>query len=62
MPHPLVTLILTLLLSVATSAHAMGGLMVKCNIDGAQVRLDGKDKGSCPAKLFTTAGTHTLEC
>ena len=51
-----------LLALLAPSAHAaIGGLIVKCNMEGARVLLDGVDKGTCPAKLFTTPGTHTLE-
>ena len=60
MPHPLITLILTLLLSVTTSAHAFGALRVRCNVEGATVLLDGRSIGTCPAKDAPKAGRHRL--
>lgn len=51
------TLILALL---TTSAHAVSGLRVKCDMEGATVLLDWKEQGACPAKLTPSAGPHTL--
>ena len=49
------------LLLFGPTAHAAGGLRVFCNMNGASVWLDGKAEGSCPAKIVTSADSHTLE-
>jgi formylglycine-generating enzyme required for sulfatase activity len=61
MQRPLVLLLLATLLLASSAAHAAAGLRVFCNVDGARVWLDGKEGGPCPAKIVTSAGSHTLE-
>lgn len=41
-------------------AHAVAGLMVRCDQEGAPVYLNGKLKGQCPARLTMKAGNYKL--
>jgi formylglycine-generating enzyme required for sulfatase activity len=64
MKHRLVThLLVALLAVVSASAHAVAGLRVRCNVEGATVYLDGKAVGTCGGKPIGTtasAGQHRL--
>ena len=42
-------------------AHAISGLRVKCDQEGAEVFLNGKKVGLCPLKETFKAGTYTIE-
>ena len=61
MQRPLILLLLAALLLANSAAHAAGGLRVFCNMSGASVWLNGKAERSCPAKIVSSAGSHTLE-
>ncbi|WP_295457701.1 SUMF1/EgtB/PvdO family nonheme iron enzyme [uncultured Thiodictyon sp.] len=52
--------LLPLALADGRSARAASGLMVRCDISGAQVTLNGSPLGTCPGKFTPPAGRYTL--
>lgn len=60
MTKPIATGLSLILALLTTSAHAVSGLRVKCNMEGATVLLDWQEEGACPANLTPDAGPHTL--
>lgn len=49
-----------LLASVLSCTSDAPGLQVKCNMEGADVFLDGNKIGTCPVRLTPKAGNHKL--
>jgi len=49
-----------LILYSTNTAMASSRLKVNCNLEGAEVSLDGKFKGECPVEFDVSAGKHNV--
>ena len=55
-----IAMLLWLMLAQTEPAWAVSGLIVRCDVAGAAVHLNGSYQGTCPGKFTPSSGSYTL--